>query len=190
MSRREPQIMDHEYDGIQEFDNPTPGWWHLIFIGTVFFSCFYYFFWHYSPLAPTIHDSWRAAQVAEFKRVFGALGDLKPDEATLLRMMKDEKMMAVAQGIFVGNCAQCHGREGGGINGVNLTDNHYKNVKQLADVYTVVTKGANVGAMPAWENRLSQNERIIVSAYAATLRGRSAPGRPPEGEVIPPWPSK
>ena len=34
-------LMDHEYDGIQEFDNPTPGWWYMLFWACVFFSIFY-----------------------------------------------------------------------------------------------------------------------------------------------------
>ncbi|MFN7337509.1 MAG: cbb3-type cytochrome c oxidase N-terminal domain-containing protein, partial [bacterium] len=29
------RILDHEYDGIREFDNPTPGWWHAIFFASV-----------------------------------------------------------------------------------------------------------------------------------------------------------
>ena len=32
------QLLDHEYDGIQEYDNPCPGWWHAIFWLTVLFS--------------------------------------------------------------------------------------------------------------------------------------------------------
>jgi cytochrome c oxidase cbb3-type subunit 3 len=187
----DPRLMDHEYDGIREYDNPTPGWWHAIFAATVVFAFFYLFYWHGNPDAPTIQQSWKEDQVAEFKKIFGALGDLKPDEPTLLKMMGDSKMMDVAAGIFTTNCAICHGRDGAGIDGSacpNLTDDAWKNVKVLADTYQVVTKGANNGAMPAWENRLQPNERVIVAAYIATLRAHPRSGRAPEGTVIPPWP--
>lgn len=189
-SSQDAFLLDHEYDGIQEFDNPTPGWWHIILAGSVLFSVFYVMFWHVSPLAPTIQQQWQRYQTAEFKKLFGSLGELKPDEPTLLRMMGDGKMMEVAQGIFETNCASCHARDGGGINGVNLTDDHYKNVKQLADVFRVITEGANNGAMPTWRGRLSDNERIIVAAYAARLRG-TTPKAPKgaEGDVIAPWPA-
>ena len=51
-------------------------------------------------------------------------------------------------------------------------------------------KGAGNGAMPAWENRLSANERIILAAYAASLRGTTpATPKPAEGDISPPpWP--
>lgn len=192
MNEHTPQVMDHEYDGIQEFDNPTPSWWHGIFFATVLFSLFYYAYYEGNPDAGTVQSNWKAAQVADFKRTFGTLGELKPDEATLLKMMSDSKMMEVAKGIYLGNCAACHGRDASGLGGSvcpNLTDNAWKNVKTLPDVYTVITKGANNGAMPAWENRLSVNERVILAAYIATLRAHPLPGRAPEGVEIPPWPA-
>jgi cytochrome c oxidase cbb3-type subunit 3 len=187
-TRKEPAILDHEYDGIREYDNPTPGWWHAIFISSILFAFFYITFWHFSPLAWSVQESWEKDQVADYKRLFGAVGDLKPDESTILSMMVDQKMMGVAQSIFVGNCAVCHGKEASGINGVNLTDDYYKNVKKIEDIFTTITKGANLGAMPSWEQKLSKNERVIVAAYVATLRGKNIPGRAPEGEKIPPWP--
>lgn len=179
----------HEYDGIQEYDNPTPLWWHLIFIATIFFSILYFVYFTFSPLAFTPQETWAKRQVTEYKRIFGQIGELKPDEPTILKMMGDSNMMEVARGTFEGNCAACHAKDGGGINGVNLTDDSYKNVKQIADIYSVITKGANNGAMPAWENRLAPNERVIVAAYVASLRGtKPAVPKGPEGEVIPPWP--
>lgn len=186
---REPRVMDHEYDGIREYDNPTPGWWHLILIGSVIFSVFYIMIWDVSPMTPTVHDQWRSAQQAEFRKLFGELGELKPDEPTIQKMRADARLMEVAQGIFESNCAACHARDGGGINGVNLTDDHYKNVKVLTDILKVIDEGAAAGAMPTWRNRLSENERIITAAYVANLRGTTPKAPvPAAGEIIPPWP--
>ena len=35
MDQYQDKILDHSYDGIQEFDNPMPGWWKAIFVLTV-----------------------------------------------------------------------------------------------------------------------------------------------------------
>lgn len=185
----DPPLLQHEYDGIREYDNPTPAWWHIIFLGTVVLSLFYFVFWHFSVWAWTADDTWKQNQVAEYKRIFGTVGDLQPDQPTILAMMGNEQMLAVASSIFTGNCALCHAKDGGGINGVNLTDNAYKNVKKIDDLYAVIAKGANLGAMPAWEQKLSRNQMVILAAYVATLRGKNLPGRAAEGDVIPPWPA-
>lgn len=182
-------LLDHEYDGIREYDNPTPGWWHAIFLLSVLFSAGYFVWYHWSPMSYSIWDKWNLAQVAEYERIFGEIGDLEPDQPTILKMLDDPRMMAIAEGTFIGNCAPCHAKDGGGINGVNLTDDHYKNVKQLTDIFGVITTGAANGAMPGWQNTISQNERVILAAYVASLRG-TAPAAPrsPEGDVIPAWP--
>lgn len=182
------QLLDHEYDGIREYDNPTPGWWHAIFIATMLFSLLYFAFYHLSPMSNSIQDSWNKAKIAENKRIFGKIGDLAADEATIIKMSKDDAMMGIAKGMFVGNCASCHASDGGGINGVNLCDDNYKNVKKIEDIHKVIELGANNGAMPPWGARLSQNERVLLAAYVKNLRGtKPASPKAPEGEVIPPW---
>lgn len=188
IKRKRASLLDHEYDGIREYDNPTPGWWHAIFIATVVFSVFYVAFFHISPMSWTIQEQWTRKQNVETKKLFGTLS-LQPVQADIHKMQLDPKMMQVAKGMFEGNCAACHAKDGGGLNGVNLCDNNYKNVKTLEDIYTVITKGANNGAMPPWENRLSQNERVLISAYVASLRGTTpAAPRGPEGAVIDAFP--
>ncbi len=185
------QVLNHEYDGIREYDNPTPGWWNWLFALSVVFSVVYWAWYHIGTESTSIHQHWESAQVAEFQKIFGAIGTLEPDEPTILKMMEDPQMMAVARGIFIGNCAACHARDGGGITGVNLTDEQFKNVRSLGEFFTVISKGANNQAMPAWENRLSVNERVILAAYAASLRGTTPTSpRMPEGDItLPPWPA-
>lgn len=181
-------LLDHEYDGIREFDNPTPGWWHGLFILTIVFSVFYIAWYSLSPVALSLEESWEAKQTLENKKIFGKLGTLEGDDKTILGLMADEKMMRVGAGMFVSNCAACHGRDGGGINGVNLTDDAYKNVRTPSDLFTVINNGANQGAMPAWKDKMSSNERVLLAAYVASLRGtKPASPRAAEGQVIPAW---
>lgn len=183
-------LTGHAYDGIQEYDNPTPGWWHLLFWGTIFFSAIYGAFFHFSEFAWDEHQVLGRDQTAYFARLFGDLGELEGTPDTLTALMADPKWMAVGQSIFARNCTQCHGAEGGGVNGPNLTDDSYKNLKTIQDVFRVVTEGVVEKGMPAWKSRLQQNERIVVAAYAANLRGKTAAaGKPAEGDFIPPWPA-
>ncbi len=187
MSRGE--LTEHEFDGIQEYDNPTPGWWHLLFWGSILFSFLYIIFFT-GELGWTPYTQHEAAKARYFENLFGQLGQLEPDQQTMLSLMDDEKWVTVGQNIFAANCAQCHKSDGSGLNGPNLTDDYYINVNQLTDIYHVVTHGVVAKGMPAWSNRLNQNQRIMVAMYAATLRGKNLPGKGPEPEAerIDPWP--
>ncbi len=185
----EDPLTNHEYDGIREYDNPTPGWWHAIFFATIIFSALYIMAYSWNKAANTPEQDLADRQVAEDTKLFGKLGELKGDEATIQQMRADKKMMQVAKSMFESNCAACHAKDGGGINGVNLTDNHYKNAKNIVDLFTVINNGANSGAMPAWKDRMQNNQRVILAAYAANLRGTTpSKAKDPEGEVIPAWP--
>jgi cytochrome c oxidase cbb3-type subunit 3 len=165
------KLTGHNYDGIEEFDNPTPGWWHAIFLACILFSAVYAIFFHASVLGWSIQDEWDDDQKTEFAKIFGSVGELKTDQATILAQMNDQKFMAIAKATFIGNCAACHKRDGGGDVGPNLCDDNYKNVAKVEDIYKIVTEGAAGGSMPPWKNRLSTNERVIVAAYVASLRG-------------------
>ena len=35
-------LLEHSYDGIQEFDNPMPRWWVYLFWATIIFSILYF----------------------------------------------------------------------------------------------------------------------------------------------------
>jgi cytochrome c oxidase cbb3-type subunit 3 len=184
------EITDHVYDGIQEYDNPLPGWWTLLFYGTILFSFGYAFIALARPEWTDVNLEYDAALVKKKEREFALLGELQPDHETLMSFLDGgEKSEFLGNGaaLFATNCASCHGKDGGGNAGPNMTDDAYLNVTKLEDIPQVVINGANGAAMPAWGGRLSMNEVVLVSAYVASLRGQDVGGKAPEGEVIPPW---
>jgi len=184
------ELLEHNYDGIQEYDNPTPGWWHWIFIGCTAFAVLYFFWAEFSPLSGNAIQRLRASQQAEFKRLFADLGVLTADEKTLVTLVDDPKWEQIAMGIFVGNCASCHAADGSGLVGPNLTNDSYKNIKTVTDIAKVIENGASSGAMPSWKTRLMGNEIVLVASLVAKMRGQNLMGSGPiDGyEVIPPWP--
>ena len=183
-------LREHEYDGIQEYDNPTPGWWNLIFLGTFLFAVWYILYNHASTISLSVAQGYEADIADDLRKRFSAIGDLKPDEPTLLKFMANEEWKIVGASVFKAQCVSCHGPNAAGQIGPNLTDDYYKNVRQLTDIPKVISDGAAAGAMPAWKTRLHPNEVVLVAAYVASLRGKNLPGpRGQEGERIPPWPA-
>jgi cytochrome c oxidase cbb3-type subunit 3 len=182
-------VREHEYDGIQEFDNPTPGWWNFIFFASFVFSVWYFLYHHASSISVSVAQGFENDVADDLRKRFSSIGDLKPDEPTLLKYMANAEWKAFGASVFKAQCVSCHGPDAAGQIGPNLTDDTWKNVRQLTDIPATIANGAGAGAMPAWKNRLHPNEIVLVAAYVASLRGKNLPGpRGPEGVTIPPWP--
>ncbi|TWU55251.1 cbb3-type cytochrome c oxidase N-terminal domain-containing protein [Rubripirellula reticaptiva] len=188
-SSDESLIMDHAYDGIEEYDNPLPGWWKWLFVGCIAFSPFYWMFYHGGAAGRSVEDQYGIALAANTRLQFAEIGELSPDEATIVKYMHKDSWVKVGESVFKANCISCHGRDGEGKIGPNLTDEMFKNVNKIEDIAKVINEGAGGGAMPKWSNRLHPNEVVLVSAYVASLRGKDLAGRIPEGKKIAEWPA-
>lgn len=182
------ELLSHEYDGIKEYDNPTPSWWHYLFIVTIVLSIPYFLYWETNREAPTLEVLYAEERAEAQRRQFAGMGTLGTDEATLAMVMSKPEWLDIGHSVYKLQCASCHGMYGQGIVGPNMTDDRYKNVKKLGDFATVVLEGAADGAMPAWKSRLSTNEIVLAAAYVASLRGQNVAGRAPEGEAVAAWP--
>lgn len=189
-STMDSPLKEHAYDGIQEFDNPLPGWWKWTFVATIVFSVFYLMYFHIGAPGRSIYDQYDRELAANTQLQFQEIGELTADSNTIASYMEKDSWLKVGQVVFRANCISCHGRDGEGKVGPNLTDDYYKNVRDLAGIARVIKDGAANGAMPAWGTRLLTNEIVLVSAYVAKMRGTNAAGgKPPEGSEIPPWSS-
>jgi cytochrome c oxidase cbb3-type subunit 3 len=179
-------MTDHAYDGICEYDNPMPGWWVWIFWVTIVFSGFYFLLATTVNLFNPVGDYDRAVALELKKQMDSGLA-LAGDAETLLRLSSDDDSLKFGQNVFMSNCIACHGKDGNGTTAPNLTDDAYIHVTKIEDIFDVVQKGRNNGAMPAWSNRLNPKEIVTVASYVAHLRGQNKPGRPLEGKPIPQW---
>lgn len=184
----EDLLLEHEVDGIREYDNPLPGWWVNLFWVTILF-CFPYTLYYHGVEGRAIEDEHEAAVADRATQLIKSFGKLENDVPTLLKYMVDPVGLAGAGAMFRGKCAQCHAADGGGGVGPNLTDDHYVNVKNLQDIYRVIKEGVPLKGMPAWGLQMSDTQMVLLAAYVAQLRGKPVRGAAPKGEVIPAWPT-
>lgn len=183
-------LTGHSYDGIEEYDNPMPGWWKKVFWATVWFSIIYPAVIYSVPVDGSVLSSYERAKIANVRLQFAEVGELPPNGESVTRFLDQPQWLEVGEAIYTSNCVSCHGPEALGLIGPNLRDESYKNVRAIDDVIAVVSDGAANGAMPAWKTRLSPNELVMVSSYVASLRGTAVGrGKEPEGREIAPWPA-
>ncbi len=183
------RILDHAYDGIQEYDNPMPGWWSSIFIGTVIFAGFYGLYFHVVGWGSTPDDKYRE-QIASYdsKRDVRERAELASiSEEFLAERVLDHKVVERGKAVFAERCASCHGPQGAGVIGPNLTDEFQKHGHSRLDIYKTVRTGVPGTAMLAWGDQLPPADVIAAAVFAITLRHTNVQGKQPEGPPVQPF---
>ncbi len=180
-------MQGHSYDGIQEYDNPMPGWWVWIFWATVLFAPFYLLGVHVFGYIDTYQEDLAESQ-QELMQIREAYAEANPsfeiDEASLQQYVEDPAMAAAGAQIFATNCASCHGAEGQGLIGPNLTDKYWIHGNTNVDIFNVITKGVLDKGMPPWEAILTAEQRAQLVAFIRSLEGTNPPGaKEPQGEL-------
>lgn len=180
-------LTDHSYDGIREFDNPMPGWWKALFWGSIVWSALYWLYYE-NGVTPdrSVIAAYDRAVAANMAKQFAEIGDLNPDRATILKFAEDPDWVAFGKSVFQTNCVSCHGNNAEGKIGPNLTDDNWKNVKKVEDIPHVIANGAGGNAMPAWKDKLNQNEIVLLTSYLLAVHGSvpAGTGLPPiKGEI-------
>ncbi len=176
------RLLDHEYDGIQEYDNPLPRWWVAIFWACIIFAPVYVLFYHFGPglLAHESYDKVMGAFYERQAKELAALGEVTDE--TLLTVRANPAMMTGAQKIFRVKCSPCHGVFGEGNIGPNLTDHFWIHGGRPTDIYRTVTEGVPAKGMLAWKNQLPPAQLMAVAGYVMTLQGTSPPNqKAPQG---------
>lgn len=162
----------HVYDGIEEYDNPLPGWWFNLFVLTIIFSVIYLIAYpglgNFKGLLNwTSIGEWQA----EVKRADEKYSHIYTAYANtpIAQLAKDPQAMKIGQRLFANSCATCHGSNAGGAVGYpNLTDHDWLYGGTPETILTSITHGRKA-VMPAWAGTLGGSGLENVTNFVLGL---------------------
>lgn len=172
---------EHNYDGIEELNNPPPRWIMALFYITIGFSILYAakFFW--LDAGPTQDELYvRKSAAHDVKYGMNTQGD-----GAMVLLTSAEDLEAGKQIYTQMNCNTCHGELGeGNAIGPNLTDNAWIHGCDIESVFNIVKNGEPSKGMTAFKGQMSDASILQVSSYVLSLVGSDPPNaRDAQGEL-------
>ncbi|AKQ44956.1 cytochrome c class i [Rufibacter radiotolerans] len=174
---------DHTYDGIYEFDNDLPPWWKYMFYATIVFGVAYLLHYHVFRSGDLqLAEYETEVQTAALLNPAGS-GEENANEVTNFTALTDAPKLEAGKAAFIQNCAACHGQEGQGTVGPNLTDEFWLHGGDVNHVYKTIKYGVTSKGMVAWQKKLSNDQILEVASYILSLQGTNpANAKAPQGE--------
>jgi cytochrome c oxidase cbb3-type subunit 3 len=173
------ELLDHDADGIREFDNALPRWWLYSFYVSILFAVIYLVNYHVLP-QPIVG---RAGMAAEYQAEMAAAaggGAGTPAAAVTLVSLTDAASLAKGRAIFESQtslCSSCHRPDLGGLVGPNLTDAvwlHGCTAGELA--HNVSTGFPPRGMLPFGGGpKLTDDQLLQLVSYVLSKRGSNPP---------------
>lgn len=174
------------YDGIEEQNNPMPGWWTWKFIFTVIFAVIYFI--HYQIADGLTLDQELDLAMQKIEELKNSKPEVAIDisEESLLAKMDDSAAMNSAAAVYKTNCFSCHGEHLQGGIGPNLTDKFWLHGEgKLLGIYEVIQKGVPEKGMIAWDGILKAEDMANLAAFIKLKRNTNPVGaKKPEGPEI------
>lgn len=182
------KLLDHNYDGIQEYDNDLPRWWLSLFWLGIIFGFVYVGYYHFG--GGEFKSTQLAAEMSELKSL---RTDIEAEKSKKLEksfqiatLLEDQTKMGLGAEVYVQNCLPCHGDKGQGIVGPNLTDDYWLHGGNPLEIRKTIVEGVIEKGMVAWGPILGDEKIDAVTAYIWSLHGSNPPNpKEPQGELEP-----
>lgn len=173
----------HEYDGIEELENPLPRWWVMMFWMTIVFGLGYMVLYGYGnydgvltvevdgkPVTWTSANQWKAEVQAFDAKVAPIFA--KYSSTPIEDLAKDEEALQTGHRLFKSYCSVCHGTNAQGAMGFpNLTDNDWLYGGKPENIKQTITLGRQ-GVMAPHIDILGGKEGVEnMAQYVRSLSG-------------------
>lgn len=179
----------HNWDGIEELNNPLPRWWLWTFYASILFALVYVILYPAWPLVNkatggVLGWSTRGDVATAIAQVDADQADMRNAlvEADLASIEADPALLSFATNagaaIFRTNCSQCHGAGAAGFKGYpNLLDDDWLWGGTVDDIAYTVRHGirnendpdAHWSQMPAFGDMLSDEEIATLVTHLQAL---------------------
>jgi len=171
------ETMGHEWDGIEELNNPLPMWWLYMFYITLFFGIGYLLLYPGSGVFGGAFKWSETGQYEQEMRVaeqkYGPLFE-KYRTQDLATVAANTEALNMGKRLYMTYCTGCHGSDAGGGPGYpNLRDSDWLYGGAPEQIKASILNGRS-GAMPPWGAALGQEGVFNVSEYVISLSGRKA----------------
>jgi cytochrome c oxidase cbb3-type subunit 3 len=178
-------LREHEFDGIQEYDQKLPNWWLFTFYGAIVWFVGHWFVYYHFLAGKTdqknIIDQVTALQDIKQRELEATLASL--DDATLVKKWStDPSIVAAGEATFMTNCSACHAadlsatiRVGDNVvalPGLPLNDHTWKYGGRPMQLFKLINEGTpkdsaghNGARMQAWSQVLQPKQVAEVLAF-------------------------
>ena len=177
------ETLSHVYDGIQEYDNPLPRWWFMLFVGTIVFAVGYLVLYpgmgNWKGILPGYEGGWTSTkqydrEIVKADEKYGPIF-AKYAAMSIEDVAKDDDALKMGGRLFASHCSVCHGSDAKGAHGFpNLTDNDWIWGGEPATIKATILNG-RMAAMPGWEAALGNEGVKNVTGYVRSLSGLKNP---------------
>jgi cytochrome c oxidase cbb3-type subunit 3 len=178
-------LREHEYDGIQEYDQKLPNWWLFTFYGAIVFFVGYWALYYHTGLLQSDHQRVEQAIIAVQK---AKDADLEKTLATLNnstlvhKWATDPSIVSAGEASYLTNCSACHAADlsavmdAGGtkipLPGLPLTDGEWKFGNKPMDIFRLINDGSppestghNGAKMQAWGQTMTPKQIAEITAF-------------------------
>lgn len=187
----EPDTTGHEWDGIEELNNPLPRWWLWCFYLTIIWGIGYTIAFPAWPMinratAGVLGFSTRAELAADIQAIEEANAPINARlvSAELTEVPDDPELMQYATqsgaAVYRTWCTQCHGSGAAGAVGYpNLLDDDWLWGGDIEAIHYTIAHGirneedldARYSEMPAYGEIFEDEEIVAVVQYVKSLSG-------------------
>lgn len=178
-------LREHEYDGIQEFDQKLPNWWLFTFYFAIAWFVIYWVLYYHTDTYKTDQQKITAAmqqiETDKEEALNAALATI--DDATLINdWATNPAKVAAGEATFTTNCVACHGADlsavivAGDVTvplpGLPLNDGEWKYGSKPLDIFKLINDGTppesaghNGARMQAWGQMLTPQQIAELTAF-------------------------